>query len=179
MARTSIESRRGPRGRRSSTNCSRRNSSRASGAVTRTGCAVRSPRSTKRATSTSTWWTPGTPQRRQATGPQRALLGDAVGAAEEEARRRGRDASAGLIVNFYGYVDVYAPQGQIGFTITQIDVQGLLGDVARRRQNSSRASARGTRWRPTSASRSRRCRCASGWSPVPAPRATATSPVNC
>lgn len=40
----------------------------------------------------------------------------------------------GLIVNFYGYVDVYAPQGKIGFTITQVDVQGLLGDVARRRQ---------------------------------------------
>jgi exodeoxyribonuclease VII large subunit len=41
--------------------------------------------------------------------------------------------AAGMIVNFYGYVDVYAPQGRIGFTITQIDVQGLLGDVARRR----------------------------------------------
>src|SRR6204780_723284 len=41
--------------------------------------------------------------------------------------------SAGLIVNLFGYVDVYAPQGRIGFTITQIDVQGLLGDVARRR----------------------------------------------
>lgn len=41
--------------------------------------------------------------------------------------------SAGLIVNFYGYVDVYAPQGKIGFSITEIDVQGLLGDVARRR----------------------------------------------
>jgi exodeoxyribonuclease VII large subunit len=40
----------------------------------------------------------------------------------------------GVIVNFYGYVDVYAPQGKIGFTITQIDVQGLQGDVARRRQ---------------------------------------------
>ena len=40
----------------------------------------------------------------------------------------------GMIVNFFGYVDVYAPQGKIGFTITQIDVQGLLGDVARRRQ---------------------------------------------
>jgi exodeoxyribonuclease VII large subunit len=40
----------------------------------------------------------------------------------------------GVIVNFFGYVDVYAPQGKIGFTITQIDVQGLLGDVARRRQ---------------------------------------------
>ena len=40
----------------------------------------------------------------------------------------------GVIVNFFGYVDVYAPQGKIGFTISQIDVQGLLGDVARRRQ---------------------------------------------
>ena len=41
--------------------------------------------------------------------------------------------SPGLIVNLFGYVDVYAPQGKIGFTITQIDVQGQLGDVARRR----------------------------------------------
>ena len=42
--------------------------------------------------------------------------------------------SPGVIVNLFGYVDVYAPQGKIGFTITQVDVQGLLGDVARRRQ---------------------------------------------
>jgi exodeoxyribonuclease VII large subunit len=40
----------------------------------------------------------------------------------------------GMIVSFFGYVDVYAPQGKIGFSITQIDVEGLLGDVARRRQ---------------------------------------------
>jgi exodeoxyribonuclease VII large subunit len=39
----------------------------------------------------------------------------------------------GMIVSFYGYVDVYAPQGKIGFTIAQVDVQGLVGDVARRR----------------------------------------------
>lgn len=39
----------------------------------------------------------------------------------------------GVIVNFYGYVDVYAPQGKIGFTVTAIDAEGLLGDVARRR----------------------------------------------
>jgi exodeoxyribonuclease VII large subunit len=39
----------------------------------------------------------------------------------------------GVIVNFFGYVDVYAPQGRIGFTVTEIDVAGLLGDVARRR----------------------------------------------
>jgi exodeoxyribonuclease VII large subunit len=41
---------------------------------------------------------------------------------------------AGMIVNFYGYVDVYAPTGKIGFSVTDIDVEGLLGDVARRRQ---------------------------------------------
>jgi exodeoxyribonuclease VII large subunit len=41
---------------------------------------------------------------------------------------------AGMVVSFYGYVDVYAPQGKIGFSITEIDVEGLLGDVARRRQ---------------------------------------------
>jgi len=40
----------------------------------------------------------------------------------------------GMIVSFLGYVDVYAPQGKIGFSISQIDVEGLLGDVARRRQ---------------------------------------------
>jgi exodeoxyribonuclease VII large subunit len=41
---------------------------------------------------------------------------------------------AGMIVNFYGYVDLYAPKGQIGFSITDVDVEGLLGEVARRRQ---------------------------------------------
>ena len=40
---------------------------------------------------------------------------------------------AGMIVSFYGYVDVYAPQGRIGFTVTDVDVTSLLGDVARRR----------------------------------------------
>ncbi len=52
-------------------------------------------------------------------------------------RRLGEEGIAlrpGLIVNLFGYVDVYAPQGKIGFTITQVDVQSLLGDVARRRQ---------------------------------------------
>jgi exodeoxyribonuclease VII large subunit len=39
-----------------------------------------------------------------------------------------------MVVRFHGYVDVYAPQGKIGFSITEIDVEGLLGDVARRRQ---------------------------------------------
>jgi exodeoxyribonuclease VII large subunit len=40
---------------------------------------------------------------------------------------------AGMIVSFFGYVDVYAPQGRIGFTVTEVDVAALLGDVARRR----------------------------------------------
>jgi exodeoxyribonuclease VII large subunit len=51
-------------------------------------------------------------------------------------RKLGEDGvtlKPGQIVNFFGYVDVYAPQGKIGFTITQVDVQSLLGDVARRR----------------------------------------------
>lgn len=39
----------------------------------------------------------------------------------------------GMIISFYGYVDVYAPQGRLGFTVTDIDVTSLLGDVARRR----------------------------------------------
>jgi exodeoxyribonuclease VII large subunit len=39
----------------------------------------------------------------------------------------------GMVVSFFGYVDVYAPQGKIGFSISEIDVEGLLGHVARRR----------------------------------------------
>lgn len=42
--------------------------------------------------------------------------------------------AAGATVNVYGYVDVYAPQGRIGFTVLDVDVTSLLGDVARRRQ---------------------------------------------
>ncbi len=42
--------------------------------------------------------------------------------------------TAGTVVNVFGYVDLYAPRGTIGFTVTEIDVAGLLGDVARRRQ---------------------------------------------
>lgn len=40
---------------------------------------------------------------------------------------------AGAVVNLFGYVDLYAPSGRIGFTVTEVDVAGLLGDVARRR----------------------------------------------
>lgn len=50
----------------------------------------------------------------------------------------------GMVVSFFGYVDVYAPQAKIGFSITEIDVEGLLGDVARRRQELiARLSAEG------------------------------------
>lgn len=40
----------------------------------------------------------------------------------------------GAVINVYGYVDVYAPQGKLGFSIMDLDVAGLQGDVARRRQ---------------------------------------------
>jgi exodeoxyribonuclease VII large subunit len=39
----------------------------------------------------------------------------------------------GMVVNLKGFVDVYAPQGKIGFTIQEVDIEGLLGDVAKRR----------------------------------------------
>ncbi|MFI5036310.1 MAG: exodeoxyribonuclease VII large subunit [Acidimicrobiales bacterium] len=45
----------------------------------------------------------------------------------------GVSLTPGVVVNVYGYVDLYAPQGRIGFTVTEVDVAGLLGDVARRR----------------------------------------------
>ena len=62
--------------------------------ATRAGCAERSPRSTKRATSTSTWWTPARPPR----DTKRPVLNahcwaTPVGAAEEAPRRRRRDAA--------------------------------------------------------------------------------------
>ncbi len=40
---------------------------------------------------------------------------------------------AGMVVHLLGYVDLYAPQGRVGFTITDLDVAGLVGEVARRR----------------------------------------------
>jgi len=44
----------------------------------------------------------------------------------------------GVIVSCFGYVDLYAPRPN-RFTVTAIDVEGLLGDVARRVKNSLRA----------------------------------------
>ncbi len=42
--------------------------------------------------------------------------------------------AAGVTVALYGYVDVYAPQGKIGFSVLDVDVTSLLGELARRRQ---------------------------------------------
>jgi exodeoxyribonuclease VII large subunit len=41
--------------------------------------------------------------------------------------------AAGMTVTLYGYVDVYAPQGKIGFSVLDVDVTSLLGELARRR----------------------------------------------
>ncbi len=39
----------------------------------------------------------------------------------------------GSVISVSGYADLYAPQGKIGFTVTEIHVQDLLGDMAKRR----------------------------------------------
>ncbi|MBU6496449.1 MAG: exodeoxyribonuclease VII large subunit [Acidobacteria bacterium] len=39
----------------------------------------------------------------------------------------------GAVVSVFGYVDLYAPSGRIGFTVTALDLDGLVGDLARRR----------------------------------------------
>lgn len=49
-------------------------------------------------------------------------------------RAEGVTLAAGVVVSFFGYVDVYAPSGRIGFTILDIDVEDLVGDLAKRRQ---------------------------------------------
>lgn len=48
-------------------------------------------------------------------------------------RERGITLTEGSIISFRGYVGVYRPRGEIGFAITEIDVEGLEGDQARRR----------------------------------------------
>lgn len=58
----------------------------------------------------------------------------AWGALKRRLAAEGVTLAPGAVVNLYGYVDVYAPQGKIGFTITEVDVEGLMGDLARRRQ---------------------------------------------
>jgi len=40
---------------------------------------------------------------------------------------------AGTVVKVTGYADLYTPQGKIGFTVTDLNLEELLGDMARRR----------------------------------------------
>lgn len=47
---------------------------------------------------------------------------------------KGVTLTEGAVVEFYGYVDLYAPNGRIGFTVTDINPQELVGELARRRQ---------------------------------------------
>ena len=58
----------------------------------------------------------------------------AWGALKRRLAAEGVTLAPGAVVNLFGYVDVFAPQGKIGFTITEVDVEGLMGDLARRRQ---------------------------------------------
>ncbi|MGH9021190.1 MAG: exodeoxyribonuclease VII large subunit [Acidimicrobiales bacterium] len=46
---------------------------------------------------------------------------------------QGVSLAPGALISLFGYVDLYAPQGRVGFTVTEVDVSGLVGDVARRR----------------------------------------------
>lgn len=46
---------------------------------------------------------------------------------------QGVSLAPGAVVTVAGYVDLYAPTGRLGFTVTDVDVSALLGDVARRR----------------------------------------------
>lgn len=46
---------------------------------------------------------------------------------------RGVTLREGSVVNFRGYAGIYKPRGEVGFSVTEIDVEGLLGDVARLR----------------------------------------------
>lgn len=46
----------------------------------------------------------------------------------------GTPLKPGMVVSVTGYADVYAAQGKVGFTVTDIAVQDGLGDLARRRQ---------------------------------------------
>ncbi len=45
----------------------------------------------------------------------------------------GIELKAGMVVSLKGYVDVYAPQGRLGFTFTDVNVAEILGDAAKRR----------------------------------------------
>jgi exodeoxyribonuclease VII large subunit len=56
------------------------------------------------------------------------------GPLKKDLAARGISLREGLVVSFRGYAGVYKPRGEIGFSVTEIDVEGLLGDVAKQRQ---------------------------------------------
>jgi len=45
----------------------------------------------------------------------------------------GIELKAGMVVSLKGYVDIYQPQGRLGFTFTDVNVAEILGDAAKRR----------------------------------------------
>ena len=55
------------------------------------------------------------------------------GALKRELADQGIVLQAGTVISVSGYADLYAPQGKIGFTVMDVNVQDLLGDMAKRR----------------------------------------------
>jgi exodeoxyribonuclease VII large subunit len=47
---------------------------------------------------------------------------------------RGVVLKEGTVITFSGYTGIYRPRGEVSFVMTAVDVEGLLGDVARHRQ---------------------------------------------
>ncbi len=72
------------------------------------------------------------------TGAKRPVLAAHCWASQWQGLKRrlaadGVSLEPGRVVNLYGYVDLYAPSGRVGFTVLDVDVAALMGDVARRR----------------------------------------------
>jgi len=55
------------------------------------------------------------------------------GGLKRELDEQGIVLKAGTVVKVTGYADLYTPQGKIGFTVTDLNLEELLGDMARRR----------------------------------------------
>ncbi len=49
-------------------------------------------------------------------------------------RDEGFTLAPGMVVNFFGHLDLYTPTGSLGFNILNVDVQSLMGDAAKRRE---------------------------------------------
>ncbi len=55
-------------------------------------------------------------------------------AVKRSLREKDFTLAPGMVVNFYGHLDLYTPTGSLGFNILNVDVQSLLGDAAKRRE---------------------------------------------